>query len=56
MDVTSPGDPLGPGLALVSPFARLTCKCPGPDFCLQLKFGQAIMVGVLMLNFLNMII
>ena len=29
----------------------LTHNCPGPEFCLFLKFGQAIVVRVLMLKF-----
>ena len=30
---------------------HLTPNCPRPTFCLFLKFGQAIKVRVLMLNF-----
>ena len=31
----------------------LTPNCLGPRFCLFLKFGQAIVIKVLMLNFLS---
>ena len=34
----------------------LTPKCPGLAFRLFLKFGVAIMVRVLMLNFLNFLV
>ena len=51
-------------LALNSPIERLythritrayflSPNCLGPGFCLFLKFGQAIVIRVLMLNFLN---
>ena len=34
-------------------FSSLTPKCSGHALCLFLKFGQAIVVTVLMLNFLK---
>ena len=40
---------LKPYIPLMDPL--LILKCPGPAFCLFLKFGQAIVVRVLMLNF-----
>ena len=43
------GSDVKPSLEI--PAVQLTPNCPGPGFCLFLKFGQAIVIRVLMLNF-----